>query len=126
MRAEERMQFDPDAFKLEYPEFKDVSSIKLTSLWFEVSSLGAIVIEKFRYDDAKFHWAKVVLAHLTFIDMNGSSGRISQVNEGSVSVQFAPSTIMSQEWWNYSQYGIKCWAILRANSGMTHFGRGRR
>lgn len=115
--------FNPTQFKLDYPEFANISDSRLTNLFnYNAKSFYQWVFDKFIDENQQYYWSCVVLAHILILlygfDGSGNSnllGRINSVSESDVSTSSEFNTIVTKTsaWWNQTKYGAMCWALIQ-------------
>ena len=100
--------FNPEQFKLDYPQFNQLSDYKLTNDFnYSAVVIGNVVSNLFTNDNEKYYWLCIVLAHMLTIEINGLTGRVSSVKQGSESINFDFNNKNGLEWWSLSPYGMK-------------------
>jgi len=118
-------KFDPEDFKLRYPQFKGLANDYLTSQYQLALILGATVIGVFCNKDVQYLISLLVLAHiLTVFAQSGGSGtaigRVASVTEGSISASFNTAVKAGDEFWAQSQFGLIILQLLRNRGGATY------
>jgi hypothetical protein len=124
--------FNAMQFKLDYPQFINLSSEKLEN------DYNYIVLAKckwlcYYFCDLKqrYYWSCIVLAHvLTLMYGSGGNGnntalvgRITSATEGSVNVGLENiNNTLSSFWWNQTQYGALVWSLWSDRGVSTYVG----
>lgn len=123
---ESSITFDPEQFKLDYPQFSQLSDNYLIGVFNnEALVLGAAVINAVSGYANKSYWAQVVLAHILTITGTGvgtgQTGMVNNASEGDVSGSFDYKVTLNNQWWAQTAYGQKCWQIINVRGGATYF-----
>lgn len=118
--------FDPAQFKIDYPQFSNLSNTSLTNTF----NYNALPNSKWVYlycdwdEGTQLYWMSMVLSHILTVTYgsNGNgistslSGRISQASTGDVSVSFdyaAPKDSSEAEW-NKTVFGQQVYKMMMA------------
>lgn len=119
--------FDPLQYKLDYPQFANISDIKLTQEYnYNASARFQFVFDYFMDANQQYYWSCIVLSHILIlaygIDGTGSSGLIGRIASAS---EFDVSTTTDyamrdngSNWWNQTQYGASIWSLFQQHTNM--------
>lgn len=109
-----KIEFDPIQFKIDYPQFIEVSDSKLTNLFnYNASVISQPVASLFKETVDQYYWICVVLAHILTLEMDGIMGRLNTAKQGSEALNFDMNTPAGFEWWASSPYGQQVMQVMR-------------
>lgn len=118
------MPFDPAQFKLDYPQFANLSDTQLTN-YFNGSAVpqSQWIYQYCNWDGTlQLYWQSMTLAHILtgLYGSNGNGistslpGRVSQASTGDVNVNFEYATPKDsyEAYWNKTPYGQQIYAMM--------------
>lgn len=113
--------FDPTQFKIDFPEFANISDAKLTNdFTYGAGNIGQIVSTMFKDDETKYYWLCMVLAHMLSIQQQGLTGIANKAKQGSEEVGFAQSMNKSVDYWGMTPYGWQVWLVIQEYAAGLH------
>lgn len=114
--------FDPAQFKIDYPQFANVSDSKLTAMFnTPAKQLGQPVITIVDTDEDRYYWQCVVLAHLLTLEELGLTGTPQSFGQGTDSGSLYINLPQWANWWGQSPYGQQCYQMIYTYQAGGHY-----
>ncbi|AXH73697.1 MAG: protein of unknown function DUF4054 [Caudoviricetes sp.] len=122
------LPFDPDAFKLRYPQFSSYENQELIDIFDnEVIAVFGNILKFFIKTERQLYWGQIMLAHILTLQQGtlrggtGITGIVNSASQGSVSSGWGSDISMgSMQWWQLTAYGQRVWVLIKMRGGATY------
>lgn len=101
-----QIPFNYCEFIEDFPEFSEMSKRKVTNTFnYAAKNLGQAVSTIWCDNNVKYYWLTIVLAHILTPLLNGTTGRLNSVSQGSESAGFDFNAPDWASYWITTPYG---------------------